>query len=159
MTTTEVERAWLAGIIDGEGSISLFHNQEKNGSDKIKPVINFVNTDLGIVNEAIKILKNLDCSVYIIKRNQSKKNKNHKDVIEVKCTNIPNIKIWLEAIEPYLKGEKKHKAQILLRYVTRRSEKFTQGDYSYDEDDWSALKDIRSPQTTRETPELNSQVW
>ncbi len=156
---TEIERAWLAGIIDGEGSISLFSNQEKSGSIKIKPVINFVNTDLGIVNEALSILHKAGCKPYIVNRRQSTKNSRHRDVVEVKASSVPEVKKFLELVAPYLKGEKKHKAEILLRYVSRREEKFKLGDYSYDEDDWQDLTAIRSSQTTREAPISNSTVW
>lgn len=156
MQSTEL--AWLAGIIDGEGSIALFSNQEQSGSWKIKPVVNFVNTDLGIINTALDILYRNDVKPYIVKRHQSKKNKNHKDVIEVKVSSVPEIKKFLELVSPYLKGEKKHKAEILLRYATRRDEKFKLGDRSYDQDDWQDLEDIRSSQTTRQTPEINSHV-
>lgn len=156
---TEADKAWLAGIIDGEGSISLFHNQEASGADKIKPVINFVNTDLGIVNEALKILNDCGCNPYIVKRHQSKKNSKHKDVVEVKCTAIPQVKLFLDIVTPYLKGEKKHKAEILSRYVNRRVEKFSKNERGYDDEDWNDLKEIRSSQTTRETPRLDSKVW
>lgn len=156
---TEMDRAWLAGIWDGEGSISLFRNEEKNGSIKIKPVVNFVNTDLGIINEALRILSEADCSVYIVNRNQSRKNSNHQDVVEVKCSTIVGIKKILELIAPYLRGVKKHKAEILLRYCTRREEKFSKGDRTYDEDDFKDLSEIRSSQTTREKPAFDSQIW
>lgn len=156
---TEIERAWLAGIIDGEGSISLFSHQEKSGSIKIKPVVNFVNTDLGIVNEALSILHKAGCKPYIVNRRQSIKNQRHKDVVEVKVSAIPEVKKFLDIVVPYLKGEKKHRAEILLRYVNRRNEKFQNGDYSYDQDDWEDVKEIRSSQTTREAPLSNSTVW
>ena len=156
---TEMDRAWLAGIWDGEGSIALFRNEEKNGSVKIKPVVNFVNTDIGIINEALRILHEADCSVYIVNRNQSTKNSKHRDVIEVRCSTIVGIKKILELISPYLRGDKKHKAEILLRYCARREQKFLQGDRSYDADDFNDLSEIRSSQTTREKPAFDSQIW
>lgn len=156
---TEIERAWLAGIVDGEGSIALFTNQEKSGSVKIKPVVNFVNTDMGIINTALDILHRAGCNPYIVNRKQSKKNNRHKDVVEVKATSAVQVKKFLEIVTPYLRSEKKHKAEILIRYVTRREDKFRLGDFSYDEHDWADLKDIRSPQTTREAPAADCAVW
>lgn len=152
---TEIERAWLAGIVDGEGSIALFSNQEKSGSVKIKPVVNFVNTDIGIVNTALDILHRAGCNPYIVNRKQSNRNNRHKDVVEVKASSVEQVKKFLEVVAPYLCGEKKHKAQILLRYVSRREEKFKQGDFSYNKDDWTDLEEIRSSQTTREAPTVD----
>lgn len=156
---TETERAWLAGIWDGEGSISLFENTEKDGSLKLKPVVNMVNTDMGIINKVLDILSRASCNPYIVNRRQSIRNPKHKDVIEVKFSSVVNIKGILELIEPYLEGTKKHKAQILLRYVNRRVDKFSRGDRSYGEEDFEDMRNIRSSETTRETPTANSTVW
>ena len=156
---TETERAWLAGIWDGEGSISLFQNTEKDGAIKLKPIVNMVNTDMGIINKCLDIIERGGCHAYIVNRRHSVKNPKHKDVVEIKFSSVPNIKGILELIEPYLEGSKKSKAQILLRYVNRRSEKFLRGDRSYEEEDFEDMRLIRSSETTCETPTFNSNVW
>lgn len=150
---TETDRAWLAGIIDGEGSINLFSHQEKSGSTKIKPVINFVNTDMAIVNKAISILTKAGCNPYIVKRIH--KDTRHKDCVEVKATATLQVAKWLELVLPYLYGIKKAKAEILLRFVNRRTakrEEVGRNDLAkYDAEDWNDVYEFRSSTTTRET--------
>lgn len=152
---TETDRAWLAGIIDGEGSISLFAFQEKDGYTKLKPSISFVNTDLGIINKALEILEQADCSTHIHRRELSKKNPKHKDVYEVKAGAILEIEKFLLLVSPYLSGDKKAKAEILLRFVRRRKsrrEQHGRNDLAtYTPEDWDDLHLIRSSTTTRET--------
>ena len=150
---TETDRAWLAGIIDGEGSLSLFTNREKDGSTKIKPVLNFVNTDMTIVNKALSILEEAGCSPYIVKRVH--KNPKHLDIVEVKATSTAQIEKWLLLVQPYLFGVKKAKAEILLRFVRRRMAKRQEAGRNdlaqYSEEDWQDVQNFRSSTTTRET--------
>lgn len=150
---TETDRAWLAGIIDGEGSLSLFTNKEKDGSTKIKPVLNFVNTDIAIVNKALSILEEAGCSPYIVKRVH--KNPKHLDVVEVKATSTMQIEKWLLLVQPYLFGIKKAKAEILLRFVRRRMSKRQEAGRNdlatYSEEDWQDVQNFRSSTTIRET--------
>jgi len=149
---TETDRAWLAGIIDGEGSLSLFTNQEKDGSTKIKPVLNFVNTDMAIVNKALSILEEAGCSPYIVKR--TSKNPRHSDVIEVKASSTVQIEKWLLLVLPYLFGIKKQKGEILLRFIRRRMAKRAEvgrNDLAtYSQEDWNDYHEFRSSTTTRE---------
>lgn len=149
---TETDRAWLAGIIDGEGCIAFFSNQEKNGCTKLKPSINFVNTDMDLVNKALKILTEAGINVYIAKRVH--KNERHHDVIEVKASALPQIQKWIELVLPYLQSIKRAKGEILLRYVVRRQERLSEKGRNdlatYTEEDWKDLAAFRSSSTTRE---------
>jgi hypothetical protein len=150
---TETDRAWLAGIIDGEGHLGLFTNQEKDGSTKIKPVVNFVNTDMAIVNKALSILNDYGCTPYIVKRTH--KNTRHQDCVEVKASSTIQIEKWLNLVTPYLCGVKKQKAEILLRYIKRRMDKRIEvgrNDLAkYSKADWDDVHEFRSSTTTRET--------
>ena len=147
--------AWLAGIWDGEGSISLFTHKEKNGSTKICPTVNVVNTDIAIINEVRKILEQLDCSFLL----QETKPKNSRHSIKWTLTtrNQKYIILFLEAMIPFLRSIKKQKAEILLDYSRRRfakTKRLLKGTTPYDEEDWSTFhkfQEIRSSQTTRET--------
>ena len=149
----ETDRAWLAGIIDGEGSLALFTNKVKDGSTKIKPVLNFVNTDMAIINKALSILEEAECTPYIVKRVH--KNTKHKDCVEVKATSTIQIEKWLLLVLPYLFGNKRAKAEILLRFVKRRMSRraeLKRNDLAtYTEEDWQDFNEFRSSTTTRET--------
>src|SRR5271167_444612 len=117
----EKDLAWLAGIWDGEGTISLFFVQESNGSKKIKPIIAVVNTDIAIINEVQKILLQMECNFY--SQEVHPKNKKHKLQWRLITSNSKYIKIFLETLNPYLRGDKKHRGEILLRYITQRMDK------------------------------------
>lgn len=145
--------AWLAGIWDGEGSLTIFSHTEKNGSKKICPTAIVVNTDINIISEIQRILEGLDCSFVIHEYRPT--NKKHKLQWRITTRNTLYIRRLLEAILPYLKGEKKAKGEILLRYVKQRRAKMerlpSKGSTPYDAEDWSYLDKIRSSETTRET--------
>ena len=150
----DIDLAWLAGIWDGEGSITMFSHTEKTGSKKICPTCVVVNTDINIIAEVQRILLEMGCNFVI--HEYKPENVKHKLQWRITTRNQRYIKILLEHLRPYLKGEKKAKADIVLRYCKQRIEKMerlpSKGSTPYDEDDWSFLEQFRSPETTRETP-------
>ena len=148
----ETDLAWLAGIWDGEGSIVLFSNQEKDGTKKIKPVCVVVNTDISIINEIQRILVGIECNFVIHERKP--KNRKHNVCWAVSTSNMLYLKRFLDQVSPYLKGLKKSRADILSRYVNQRllkvdKRKFN-GTTPYDDKDWSFIDEFRSSETTRE---------
>ncbi len=149
----DTDLAWLAGIWDGEGSITMFAHQEKNGSTKICPTCLVVNTDIRIINKVRKLLEELGCNFVI--HEYKPKNEKHKVQWRITSRNTRYIVLLLTAIQPYLVGEKKEKAEILLAYCTQRIAKMeripSKGSTPYDEEDFKYLTKIRSSQTTRET--------
>lgn len=148
----DTDLAWLAGIWDGEGSITMFSHTEKNGSKKLCPTCLVVNTDISIINEVRRILEELECK-FVIHEFKPQKD-HHKMQWRITSRNMGYIVKLLSAIGPYLKGEKKARAEILLSYCTQRMQKTERtphkGSTPYDETDWSYLAAIRSSQTTRE---------
>lgn len=150
----DIDLAWLAGIWDGEGSITLFTHQEKNGSVKLCPTMSVVNSDVHIINKVRSILEELGCKFSLQERKQAEKH--HKQCWCYITRNMKYIKILLENINQYLIGEKKAKGEILLSYVTQRLEKMerfpSKGSTPYDDVDWQHYTEIRSSQTTREEP-------
>lgn len=146
--------AWLAGIWDGEGSITIFSHTEKTGNTKLCPTCCVVNTDVNIVNKVRRILEELGCSFVL--HEHKPKNKKHKLQWRLTTRNMTYIKIFLEAIIEYLVGDKKAKGEIVLSYVTQRLNKLETRSYNgtttYDDEDWEYLSKIRSSQTTREAP-------
>lgn len=116
---TNTELAWLAGLWDGEGSITIFTHQEKDGNKKICPTLLVVNTNPAIIAEAARILDKLGTSFHVFERNNP--NPKHKDAIQLNTRNQQYIKIALEAMLPYLVG-KKAQAELTLRYVNKKIE-------------------------------------
>lgn len=119
--STETELAWLAGLWDGEGSITIFKHIERGGVRKLCPTILVVNTDIKIINEAKRILDNLGTSFHLFER--VSKNPKHKNSFQLNTRNTKYIDKVLTAIEPYLIG-KKEQAQLVIGYVRKRHYQF-----------------------------------
>jgi len=150
----DTDLAWLAGLWDGEGTITMFSHQEKNGSTKLCPTCVVVNTDIHIINKARALLEELDCK-FVVHEYQPKV-KGYKVQWRITTRNMEYIRKFLTAVNPYLVGEKKAKGEILLSYVTQRIQKMkripSKGSTPYDEKDWKYYSEIRSSTTTREAP-------
>lgn len=151
----DTDLAWLGGIWDGEGSIALFTHKEKNGSTKICPTVSVVNTDIAIINKVRKILEEIGCS-FVLQEHRPK-NSRHSTRWDLITRNQKYIILFLSAVKPYLFSIKKEKAEILLDYCIRRSEKTerlpSKGSTPYDTEDWDTFnkfQEVRSSQTTRE---------
>lgn len=114
---TEVELAWLAGLWDGEGSITIFKHLEKNGTRKLCPTILVVNTDIKIINEAKRILDNLGTSFHLFERAPT--SDRHKQAYQLSTRNSQYIDKVLTALQPYLIG-KKEQAELTIGYVRKR---------------------------------------
>ena len=165
----DTDLAWLAGFWDGEGTITLFTHSEKNGSRKIKTIVCVVNTDLGMISKARKILEELGCGFHMTERRPARRN--HSTAWILQTNRQENIIKFLTAVLPYLSGEKKERGEILLNYCLKRNsmvQRFpSKGSTPYSEEDWDALdafnkmgfkrSNNRSSTTTREeTQSVNS---
>jgi len=148
----ETDLAWLAGIWDGEGSISLYEAKEANGSKKIRPVITCVNTDVNIVNNIQLILLEMGCNIHI--HEFTPNNPRHSHQWRFITSNMKTLQTFLRLLLPYLRSEKKARGEIMLRYIEQRMAKIDprkfNGTTPYDEKDWSYIEEIRSSETTRE---------
>lgn len=136
---TTIELAWLAGFWDGEGSITIFSHQEKNGNPKISPTLLAVNTHEETIAHVSDILDRLGTSFHILtKKPHSKK---HKPAIQISTRNRQYIKTVLEAMLPFL-VTKKAQAMLTLRYVNKKIEQGSRP--SYDEDDYEIQESVQS---------------
>lgn len=118
---TDLELAWLAGLWDGEGSITIFKHLERGGVRKLCPTVLVVNTDIKIINESKRILDALGTSFHLFERKS--KNPKHKTSYQLSTRNTKYIDKVLTAIEPYLIG-KKEQAQLVIGYVRKRFYQF-----------------------------------
>lgn len=115
----DTKLAWLAGLWDGEGSIAMFERKERNRIIKFCPALVLVNTNLDIINEAQKLLKELGANFHFFTRKSN--NPKWKTVYQLTTRNSGYIAKVLVAINPYLVG-KRSQAELMLRYLNRRSE-------------------------------------
>ena len=148
----DTDLAWLAGIWEGEGSILLYSRPVNDKRIQISPLVTMTNTDVSIVNECRKIIDQMGCN-FSWREYKPKGKDSYKTCYKISSAHAGNIQIFLKCLMPYLKGEKKHKAETLLAFVSRRVEKGkTQlgglKHLPYDNEDYEF---IRSSTTTRET--------
>jgi len=152
MKTKNEQIAWLAGLWDGEGTITLTKVMDnwyvkkamrKNGSIKYKPICTVVNTNETIISEAIRILDENDIKLSISKARKEKEY--HTQCLVIQTQKLSVIKRLLELLLPYLIG-KKSQAELLLRYVNSRIENFKgkKGLKSYNGEEDKFEKDIRT---------------
>lgn len=117
----ETEKAWLAGIIDADGSITL----TPAGRFR-KPLIVVDNTDRGILDELFRLLR----SGKIVKKKRYKEN--HSQAWSWRVYGTDRIIEFLNQLLPYLRNTKKKKRAEMLtgqyKSLTKRN-----GRYSEDE--------------------------
>lgn len=154
---TEKELAWLAGIMEGEGTFSIYHQKTNtkgavNGC--LRATVSVTNCDPYLINECFRIFKNMGIELFM--HQYDNKKGSTRTVYDLQTSKQTYVKIICETLLPYLVGEKKPKAEMLLRFVTKRIENIKNGKNGpatpYDVEDWAQFHSFRSPQTTRETP-------
>ena len=69
-TPTEPEIAWLAGIIEGEGTLmmSLWHHNGQERAPKVGLQVKLYNSDAGIIRKAASILERLAVGYHLKER-------------------------------------------------------------------------------------------
>lgn len=114
-----LEIAWLAGIIEGEGYIGL--SCKVTGDFQYLPRVQIINSDMTLLEEASKILKNHDVPHYIMHRKPSLKGlKNNRRVTDLRITGISRVAKVLELVAPLMRGEKKARAEVILKFCQSR---------------------------------------
>lgn len=105
----ETTKAYIAGIIDGEGYIGL----QRYAASKVGliPVVKVVTTDPILA----PYLKQCFPSTMNTRR-RNHRNKHWLDATEWAISGVPRVKQFLEAILPYLQI-KKDQAQLILDYI------------------------------------------
>ncbi len=104
--------AWLAGIIEGEGSFMLIMQKYKDKRTLItvRPAISITNMDIKLLIPASKLLYNLKCKFY----SRLKKTKNGFALsIEVVGTTVKNL---IFVIRPFLRS-KTDQADLLIEFL------------------------------------------
>lgn len=129
------ELGWLAGILEGEGSISLNVRRKKwKGWEGIGVDMNISigNTDAAIIKECDRIFRKMGASPHIcetrknsitstLKNGEVKKYLNpEKTMLQLQISKMGAIKMVLEFIEPFMIGDKKIRAQLMMEFIARR---------------------------------------
>jgi len=110
-TVSEVEKGWLAGIIDGEGCIHI-DLDPKGGSH---PYLTITNSNKLIIEKVVSIWHRLGVGCRVQTRANYRKN----PVQDVQVIGFKRLQPALIAIMPYLIG-KANEALLLYRFVESR---------------------------------------
>ena len=114
------DRAWLGGIMDGEGCVSASKQSRAviGYNTTIIPCCTITNTDLDILNECKRILDTQGIEYLLV--NRKKRAEHHKESFAINIFGlIRNIK-FLPWIIPELRSRKKLIAEKLLEFCLLR---------------------------------------
>jgi hypothetical protein len=110
---THQDLGWLAGIIDGEGSITTQVLTRKTGNICITPFVTIINNDSNIINECSRILNELGFK----HKWYGRKNSN---VFNMRLEKQERVKQFLIIIRDYLRSYKKEHAEVILEFIESR---------------------------------------
>jgi hypothetical protein len=111
---TDLNLAWLAGIADGEGHLSLKSYRGRQGQPCVQGVFTVGNTNLDLMIEVRRIVAGLTGekrTLYLQKRHDQA-----KDLWSIQVLSMRGLKLCCEAMLPYLVA-KKRQAEIILEFV------------------------------------------
>ncbi len=121
----KMDARYLAGFFDGEGHIGInVHNcRQKSGQNyiQIRPTIQIVNTDAGVVREIQDYLSKLGCKVSIYYR---KSNSKWRTTYSLEIRKVDSIILFLEHIQDHL-IIKKPQCELTLQFCQQRRDKLS----------------------------------
>lgn len=163
-TPTEAEIAWLAGILEGEGTVMLgawVRNESKairQGSvapGMLKATVNlkFYNTDAGIMTKVVDILEKLSIGYHVREREMKPMQKpggegyykSTDPMITATISTLPMAYRLAKVLRPWCFGEKGHRLDLIIQYLARRfakAEKAGTVRTEYDIADLTTIRDF-----------------
>lgn len=139
-TPIEGEIAWLAGIIEGEGTLCMSMwtraSYAKDRRPKIGLQVKIYNSDAGIIRKAASILEILAVGFHLKERDMPPMAKfggsgqyaPNAPMLTLTVSNLSAVRRVLQTIRPWLFGEKSARADLMLQFLERRFAKYeTQG--------------------------------
>jgi hypothetical protein len=118
--------SWFAGILDGEGSISVQVYTKPDGDVRLTPFVLVVNTDVGILEGCDEALKAIGVVPNSWRKPSSAWQKNATwslPCMSVRADGAKKVRPILEAITPYLRSAKRRNAETILQYLDSRKER------------------------------------
>lgn len=110
---TESDIAWLAGFMDGEGTITI----TIDGHNRLGPQISVANTCFRVMENVERILKGLDVPYYI--HTYTPENPKHKASCHIRVMRLNAAKDFINKLLPHLRA-KDSQARLVLRFVESR---------------------------------------
>jgi len=121
--------AWLAGILDGEGSVSVQVYTLPDGRVRLTPFVSIVNSDVGILTGCREVL----AEIGVVYRDCKKPNTIGEFNGSLLCQNIridgqKPVQKLIRAVVPYLRSVKRRNAETILQYLDSRAERWLDRD-------------------------------
>ena len=134
-TPTDCEIAWLAGIIEGEGTLMMSLWQRNDGPDRRPKVglqVKVYNSDAGIMRQVASILERLAVGFHLRERDMPPMLKPEGQgyympvapMLTATISRLSSVHHILTAIRPWLFGDKAARADLMLKFLERRFAKF-----------------------------------
>lgn len=143
----ETDKAWLAGIIEGDGAIGMgFHEPTKSGRlIAAKPSVSFSNQDSLLIERVSALISRLSGKHPQIRENQPGGFQSSRTTMHVVLVGMEAVMRVLLSIEPYLVGNKGAKARLLTQFIASRlskgiNRKGYRGYQPYDKDELMIMK-------------------
>jgi hypothetical protein len=132
--------SWLTGIFEGEGSVGM----NNNISDTYRihtPRVSITNSDEKIINACVVILKSLGLAYHLGIKKRQKENRRCWDIT---IAGHKRVERFLELLIPFMVGEKKEQAEIVLKFTKSRiSNKSNTNNKSYKLDELDMLQELK----------------
>jgi hypothetical protein len=110
---TEIDLAWLAGFVDGEGTFTIAH-YKTGRSTPYRPTFSLCNTKIEAIENARRIISS------VLGRNVKyvalKDKRGYRPCHQIAIGALGEVKLISQALLPYLVG-KREQAEIMLKFI------------------------------------------
>jgi hypothetical protein len=121
--------AWLAGILDGEGSISIQVYTLPDGRVRLTPFVSIVNCDVGILTGCREVLAEIGVYYRDCKKPMTTGQFNGSLFCQnIRCDGEKPVRKLIEAVVPYLRSVKRRNAETILQYLDSRAKRLLDRD-------------------------------
>jgi hypothetical protein len=120
--------AWLAGILDGEGTISVQVYTYPDGRIRLTPYVTIINTDRALLAEARRICAEVVGERGITYLTNHCATSSKKACFAVRINGGPGVKALLEVVISYLQSAKCNNAQVVLDFIESRDRRLLRRD-------------------------------
>lgn len=118
MTVQDVDLAWLAGIIDGEGCFCIFTNNNRSNraiNPSISANLTITNSNCLLLNRCREILDALE--IKYLYHDPKNGHQRGRKVMRVKIKNYSSLQRIIEVMLPFFVG-KSEQAKLVLEFVS-----------------------------------------
>ncbi|GEM_PF-1875634 len=114
---TVTDLAWLAGFVDGEGTITLSDRRYLN--KRISPHFILTNTHFASLDHALDIIGRAGINAHVLQKAEPKKAGNYRPAGTIELAGFERVRKLLVLLQPYLVTKERQTA-IVLEFIARR---------------------------------------